>query len=218
MRYKLATKFLKYHAEVVLNLVEKSNSAALKAGESKHFPTVQKPTNVAGAATTTPSDAKPDVLTGAKHHGMLLEHFNPIEITPKQQAELDLLLFKVFICCTIPWALLNNSFFQDFIAALVMNYVIPDQSAFFMKHIAQETANVTMKLRKFLEGKHHLTISFDGWSLRGKDEIYTFHITTPSWRSIFAAEHVFNGLSVMGTALMERVSVVSIVSSICIHY
>ncbi len=214
----MATKFPKYHAEVVLNLAEKSNSAALETGESKHFPAVRKPTNVAGAATTTPSNVKPDVPTGAKHHGMLLEHFNPTKIMPKQQAELDLLLFKVFICCAIPWALLDNSFFRDFIAALAMNYVIPDRSAFFVKHVAQETANVTIKLRKFLEGKRHLTISFDGWSSRGKDEIYTFHITTPSRQSIFAAGHVFNGLSVTGTALMERVSAVSIVSDICIHY
>ncbi|KAJ3761610.1 ribonuclease H-like domain-containing protein [Lentinula raphanica] len=58
-------------------------------------------------------------------------------------------------------------------------------------------------LAKFLENRKYLTLSFDGWSSRAKDEIYTFHTTLPSRRSIFTTGHVFNGNSVTALQLLD---------------
>lgn len=56
---------------------------------------------------------------------------------------------------------------------------MPDQSSFFTLHLATEAATVASKLAVYLAGFVHLTLSFDGWSSKGNDEIYTVHITTP---------------------------------------
>ncbi|KAJ3794873.1 ribonuclease H-like domain-containing protein [Lentinula aff. detonsa] len=58
-------------------------------------------------------------------------------------------------------------------------------------------------LAKFLNGRRYLTITFDGWSSRAKDEIYTFHTTLPSRRSIFTTGHVFKGISVTAAELLK---------------
>ncbi|KAJ3990913.1 ribonuclease H-like domain-containing protein [Lentinula boryana] len=62
-------------------------------------------------------------------------------------------------------------------------------------------------LAKFLKDRKYLTISFDGWSSRAKDEIYTFHTTLPSRRSIFTTGHVFNGISVTAAELLKVVKI-----------
>ena len=46
-------------------------------------------------------------------------------------------------------------------------------------HIAAEAASVAKELFEFLVTFTHLTPSFDGWSSKGHDEIYTVHVTTP---------------------------------------
>ena len=84
-----------------------------------------------------------------------------------------------------------------------MNYVVPDRSAFFARHIAQEAVAINAKLLEFLADQTSLTLSYDGWSTRARDEIYTFHTTTSKRRSIFAAGHVFKGVSVTGLALRD---------------
>lgn len=129
--------------------------------------------------------------------------FPAIKITPERQAKLDLLLFKFIICCALPFTLLENPFFIEFIYVLCSNYPMPERTAFFARHLQSEVATVTRKLTEFLNTKFHLTLSFDGWSSRAKDEIYTFHTTIPSRRSFFTDGHVFKGVSVTGTALAD---------------
>ena len=58
------------------------------------------------------------------------------------------------------------------------SYQIPDQSAFMTLHIASEAASVAKELLVYLVTFIHLTLSFDGWSSKGRDKIYTVHITT----------------------------------------
>jgi len=60
----------------------------------------------------------------------------------------------------------------------------------------------------------HLSLSFDGWSSKGHDEIYTVHVTTPLWRSFLFDALVLTGLSASGESLFNFLSEVgAIVSS-----
>lgn len=128
---------------------------------------------------------------------------NPAKISEKHKIKIEWLMFRMFICCALPWALMDSSFFIDFIHALAPNFSVPDRSAFFPKHLAQEVAVWGEKFKEFLEGKSHLTMSLDGWSTRAKDEIYTVHTTTPKRRSFFTDGHIFKGISVTGEALKD---------------
>jgi hypothetical protein len=133
--------------------------------------------------------------------GTVLAYMNPAKISEQQKIKIELTMFRMFICCALPWALMDSQFFVAFVLALSPNFVVPDRSAFFAKHLAQEVAVWGEKFKVFLDGKSHLTMSLDGWSTRAKDEIYTFHTTTPKRRSFFTDGHVFKGLSVTGDAL-----------------
>jgi hypothetical protein len=133
----------------------------------------------------------------------ILAYMNPARISEQQKIKIEWLMFRMFICCALPWALMDNIFFAEFVLALAPNFSIPDRSAFFPKHLAQEVAVWDEKWKEFLEGTSHNTMSLDGWSTRKKDEIYTVHTTTPNRRSFFTDGHVFKGVSVTGDALKD---------------
>jgi hypothetical protein len=131
----------------------------------------------------------------------MLSYMNPAKISKQQKIRIESLLFRMFICCALPWTLMDSPFFSEFVQALAPNFTIPDRSFFFTTHLAQEVAAWNLKFTEFLGTKTHLTISFDGWSTRARDEIYTFHTTTPERRSFFTDGHIFKGESVTGDAL-----------------
>ena len=58
------------------------------------------------------------------------------------------------------------------------SYACPDRSAFFTKHILAEATSIAQDLKKHLSKFEHHMVSYDGWSSKGHDEIYTVHITT----------------------------------------
>ena len=142
----------------------------------------------------------------------LFTYMNPAKITEQQRIKIKWLMFHMFICCALPWTLMNNQFFIKFVLALAPNFSIPDRSAFFPKHLAQEVAVWDEKFKAFLKGIFHNTISLDGWSTKAKDEIYTFHTMTPKQRSFFTDGHTFKGVSVTGDALKAVIICVRISS------
>lgn len=77
-------------------------------------------------------------------------------------------------------------------------------------HLAAEAANVTAQLAAFLATLYHLTISFDGWTSKGGDEIYTINITTPARGSYLVDGLILTGLSTDGDTLFALISEVCI--------
>ena len=72
-------------------------------------------------------------------------------------------------------------------------------------HIAAEAASVAKELSAFLVTYIHLTLSFDGWSSKGRDEIYTVHITTPFPRKSYLIEGLMlTGSSTDAEAIFDR--------------
>jgi len=68
------------------------------------------------------------------------------------------------------------------------SYACPDRSAFFIKRIVAEAKNVAKKVEDHLAKFDHNTLSYDGWSSKGRDEVYTVHITTPCPRQAYLVE------------------------------
>lgn len=72
-------------------------------------------------------------------------------------------------------------------------------------HIAAESAVVAKELVTFLAGFIHLTLSFDGWSSKGRDEIYTVHVTTPWPRKSYLVDGLkLTGLSTDAETLFGK--------------
>ncbi len=83
-------------------------------------------------------------------------------------------------------------------------YSVPDRSDWVAIHLAAEAATATKKIVDFLKTFIHLTVSFDGWSSKNHDEVYTIHMTTPLRHSFLVGGLVLTGLSVTGELLFER--------------
>jgi hypothetical protein len=72
-------------------------------------------------------------------------------------------------------------------------------------HIAAKAAYVAKGLITFLAGFIHLTLSFDGWSSKGHNEIHTVHITTPWPQKSYLVEGLLlTGLSMDAKTLFDK--------------
>ena len=190
----MSKDFTKLFSEVIKNLSKRAHSS--KLGIIDAALEVAEAPDVLDLETT---------LQTAPLAGTLMNYMNPAKITEQQRIKIELLMFRMFICCALPWALLNSEFFVVFVHSLSPNFILADRSSFFPKHLAQEVAAWGEAFTKFLKNHSHLTLSFDGWSTRARDELYTFHTTTPKRRSFFTDGHVFKGVSVTGEALLGMI-------------
>ncbi|KAJ3851097.1 hypothetical protein EV368DRAFT_66023 [Lentinula lateritia] len=127
------------------------------------------------------------------------------KLTAARQAQIDYFLLHFIICCAIAFSIMDNGFFRDFIHALCPAYSLPDQSSLFTAHIAAEAANVANQVLVFLATFIYLTISFDGWSSKRGDEIYTVHITTPMRCSFLVDGLILTGESTDAKSLFTRI-------------
>ena len=82
-------------------------------------------------------------------------------------------------------------------------YSVPDRSNFFSVRLAAEAEAVKKKLVEYLSKFVHLTLTFDGWSSKGHDEIYSVHLTTPLRRSFLVDGLILTGLSCTGETIFD---------------
>ncbi|KAJ7898954.1 hypothetical protein B0H14DRAFT_3424289 [Mycena olivaceomarginata] len=129
--------------------------------------TKQKQGIVPGNSLPAMDVDQPNVEAGnSSADSNIKEYFTPIKMSDALQAAIDTALFQLVICAALRFSFVENPWLINFL------------------FIA------------FLAPRYYLTLSFDGWSSRAHDEIYTFHTTLPSRRSILTAGHVFKGVSV----------------------
>ncbi|KAF9470487.1 hypothetical protein BDN70DRAFT_902068 [Pholiota conissans] len=114
---------------------------------------------------STPASRQPESVdvTNAKGQETMLSYMNPARISKQHKILIETLLFKMIICCGLPWALIDSPYFSSFVQALAPNFIIPDWSFFFTTHLSQEVAAWSIKFKEFIEPKSHLTLSLDGW-------------------------------------------------------
>ena len=56
----------------------------------------------------------------------ILKYMNPAKISEQQKIKIEWLMFCMFICCVLPWALMDNKFFIEFVLSLAPKFSIPD--------------------------------------------------------------------------------------------
>lgn len=82
-----------------------------------------------------------------------------------------------------------------------------------MKHIAAEATSVAKMVEDHLAKFEHNTISYDGWSSKKRDEVYTVHITTPWPRQSYLVEGLqLTGKSTDAETLFDGIAEVSFVT------
>jgi hypothetical protein len=149
----------------------------------------------------------------------------------KRSLQFDSLLsttsYSDSVCCALAFSLLDNGFFYRFLQCTVTisphlsmcsythlfsscpSYSVPDRSSFIGYNLVKEAENALVQLKALLEVFIHLTLSFDGWSSRRNDEIYTVHVTTPTRMSYMVAGIILTGISTTSETIFENLKQVN---------
>ncbi|CAB4413287.1 unnamed protein product [Rhizophagus irregularis] len=89
-------------------------------------------------------------------------------------------LNDAFVVCGIPWHVIENPFFIEFLKTLRPGYTPLSKELLSGKLLSQETAVVNIQVIKELKNTANLTLSCDGWTNSANESIWNFLIYTPN--------------------------------------
>jgi len=70
----------------------------------------------------------------------------------------DKSLVRFFICCGIPFSVVDSPFFQDFVKSLCFEYKLPKRTTLSTTYLNAESANVILKIEEELRQSKNLTL------------------------------------------------------------
>src|SRR5436305_8813206 len=73
-------------------------------------------------------------------------------------ARTDRALVRFFVCCKIPFSVVDSPFFQDFVKSLCYAYESPRRTALSSNLLNAETANIALKIKEELCPLKNLTL------------------------------------------------------------
>jgi hypothetical protein len=81
---------------------------------------------------------------------------NAIDTTKTNNA-----LVRFFVCCGIPFAIVDSPFFQDFVKSLCFEYEPPKRTTLSTSLLNAEAANITLKIEEELRQSKNLTLGLN---------------------------------------------------------
>ena len=73
-------------------------------------------------------------------------------------ARIDRALVRFFVCCGIPFSVVDSPFFRDFVKSLCCRYEPPRRTSLSTNHLDAETAKITLKMEEELRPLKNLTL------------------------------------------------------------
>ncbi len=73
-------------------------------------------------------------------------------------ARVNRTLVHFFVCCGIPFSVVDSPFFQDFVKSLCFEYKLPKRTTFSTTYLNTETANIALKIEEELHKSKDLTL------------------------------------------------------------
>lgn len=67
-------------------------------------------------------------------------------------------LIRFFVCCGIPFSVVDSPFFQDFVKSLCFNYELPSRTTLSTTYLNEEAANILLKIEGELHQSKNLTL------------------------------------------------------------
>jgi hypothetical protein len=67
-------------------------------------------------------------------------------------------LTRFFVCCGIPFSVVDSPFFHDFVKSLCFEYELPKRTILSTTYLDAETANITLKIEEELHQAKNLTL------------------------------------------------------------
>lgn len=145
------------------------------------------PSSSGGEIRTPTADVKTPVKPPAKQ--ATLTHDFTAQGRQEVQDGIDFRILKLVCCRGVVPNVIDSQEFRDLISFCVRNG--PNRS---YSHISQdrlktaisdEAASIRKRIGDLLRNEHNLTLSFDGYSTRMAQSIYTAHVTTSNRDTYF---------------------------------
>jgi hypothetical protein len=146
-----------------------------------------------------------------------LEEFYPKRPKPlaETKARYDLAILRFIVCCGIPPDVLDSPWFKDMIQTFTgTTYDPPSSTRFLDNLLPTETEGAKSEILKLLRAQKHLSHSFDGWTSKGKQSIYTSTATLPDGRSYTLKGHEHTRESHTGEMIAKHQLEVRFISKI----
>jgi len=75
-----------------------------------------------------------------------------------ESAKVDKALTRFFVCCGIPFSVVDSPFFHDFVKSLCFNYELPKRKILSTTYLDAESASITLKIEEELHQAKNLTL------------------------------------------------------------
>ncbi|CAG8747698.1 11433_t:CDS:2, partial [Cetraspora pellucida] len=126
-------------------------------------------------------------------------------IPDKHIESINRALIKAFVCCGLPWRLIEHPFFVEFLKQLRPAYTPPNRKTVANTLLKKEIIRIDTCLYKLLKGKKNLTLALDGWtSLTGKS-LWNFVIYLDDGKDILCKIQDYSNTSHTAEFLITKI-------------
>ena len=80
------------------------------------------------------------------------------DLSKERKEDIDIALIKAFVCCGLPWRLVEHPFIIELFKQLRSNYDLLDQKTLAETMLTQEVLRVSVKLYRLLDSENNLTL------------------------------------------------------------
>ena len=120
----------------------------------------------------------------------LTDWFEPTTISTQKVASINRALLRAFVCCGIPFSVIENPFFVEFLYEMRPGYDPPTREMLSGRLLSQETSRVNVKIDEIIKDSKHLTLG-KFLSIKLK---FLFYFNYISLKFFFFLKHLMDGL------------------------
>ncbi|CAB5366112.1 unnamed protein product [Rhizophagus irregularis] len=136
----------------------------------------------------------------------LTDWFESTNINSQKKASITRALVRTFICCGIPFSIIENPFFIEFLHEMRPGYEPPTSELLSGKLLNQETARINDKIKEIIKNSENLTLALDGWTNPNGVSVYNYVILTPDREQYLYALHDYSGDHHTGDFLASQIT------------
>src|SRR5256885_6269377 len=109
------------------------------------------------------------------------------------------------MCCGIPFSIVSNPFFIDFVKSLCPAYELPNRVIFAGSWVNQELATVVTIIYDEAQSSTNITLGIDGWAGPNGQSIYAFILILPTGKEYIHSLKDFSLYSHMADFISKEI-------------
>ncbi|GET56204.1 ribonuclease H-like domain-containing protein [Rhizophagus irregularis DAOM 181602=DAOM 197198] len=136
----------------------------------------------------------------------LTDWFESTNINSQKKASITRALVRAFICCGIPFSIIENPFFIEFLHEMRPGYEPPTSELLSGRLLNQETARINDKIKEIIKNSENLTLALDGWTNPNEHDLAKITISGCNQiTSFFKRSHIVGKLLTDATTTLQIV-------------